>query len=165
MSLKDILKNFPLNEPIQDISHLFPNLNNSDQITIQLHPIYKTRCFFAGKQVLSINTFDHSRQVRMTARMEITSQIIGFLIDSGDHCELCDKTINGKKHIDHITPFIELFEAFMVKEELTYDSIFVIKTQWSRKFHWELSLRWQWYHFRNAKLRPVHPECNLSRSF
>ena len=167
MSLKEILNNFPLDKPIYDISHLFPNLKSDDPspITIRLHPIYKTRCFFAGNQVLSIKKFDHHRHVRMTARAEVMSQIIGFLIDSKDHCELCNLPITGKKHIDHIVPFIKIFESFLEKENLTYTSIFVIKTKWSRRFHWELSLRWQWYHFRNAKLRPVHPECNWARPF
>lgn len=76
-------------------------------------------------------------------------------------CEKCNTSIIGYYEVDHLIPFIDLVNNFLKEEKLTLNEV---EIEWVDLLpyirDYTLKRKWKKYHKQNAKLRPLHRECN-----
>lgn len=83
------------------------------------------------------------------------------------HCDLCGASLNGRMHIDHVTPFDHLVKAFMNTCNSTPPSVFngevgTHRSQFAVVDH-AFETSFVAYHQAHAVLRALCPPCNLKR--
>ena len=112
-----------------------------------------------------INNFNDS------LRSCISPQIIHFKCNNSDKCEICNE-VKSEMHVDHIIQFEELKEKFLkicIEDNIRIPKEFSELTDGSNRPCFksedsEFSEKWYEYHEKNAKLRILCKNCNLTRS-
>ncbi len=103
-------------------------------------------------------------------RSAIRPQIDDFRIwNSTSTCDLCNQSINGPTHVDHIKPFRDLKQDFLTNEAITLPKPIAFRDMAGSNeagFKDEDILfaeKWINYHKKQATLRVVCAACNLNR--